>query len=75
MAFVYRSERKTDMDPVHVANNLGPGAYVGHKNYQLKPKYVRILMFLATTHFQALLQETKILFLNQPPNCLVTMKA
>lgn len=36
MAFVYRSDRKIDLAGKENLT-LGPGAYVGHKEY--KPKY------------------------------------
>ena len=36
MAFVYRAERHLDMSKKE-GNPLGPGAYVGHKDYKVKP--------------------------------------
>lgn len=36
MAFVYRSERKIELSGKESVT-LGPGAYVGHKEYKPKP--------------------------------------
>jgi hypothetical protein len=37
MAFVYRSDRKIDLNGKE-GTSLGPGAYVGHKDYKPKPQ-------------------------------------
>lgn len=36
MAFVFRSERRIDLSGKENVT-LGPGAYVGHKEYKAKP--------------------------------------
>jgi hypothetical protein len=36
MAFVYRADRRMDVSAKETTS-LGPGAYVGHKEYKPKP--------------------------------------
>ena len=40
MAFVFRSERKIDLNGGKIENNtlLGPGRYIAHKAYAPKPQ-------------------------------------
>ena len=38
MAFVYRAERDSTFIPPNPNRAMGPGAYVGHKDYKVKPK-------------------------------------
>jgi hypothetical protein len=37
MAFVFRSDRNIDLNGKENNKTLGPGAYVGHKDYKAKP--------------------------------------
>ncbi len=38
MAFVFRAERKIDLSGKDKGLNVGPGAYIGHKEYKPKPQ-------------------------------------